>query len=431
MRRGLYKLEENMFKKLSLALFLVLMLTPIMVTSQTNGTNMIGYGTKSTTMGGADVAWICDVTALNINPAGIVFSSSNMLGLHMNLMVPKANHIDVFGNDLDGTVKIFPLPIAGYIYKLNPDLAIGIGAFAHGGMGGEYVGLKTAFGTTDTSKSNIMHMKGIFGVAYKVMPNFSIGATVDFSYAASELLLFPETSVPQVQFAGLESTDMTATSLSFKFGLMYKFGDLLSFGAAYRTKTDFEFKGTAIGNFTNFPGLGKKITFDSTMTNFNWPQQAEFGIAIKPMPNITLAFDVAWMNFKDSLWEGVMDMTAPAGFEFLNATSTFYFHWDDIWVYAAGIDFWFSPNMAIQLGYNYSNNPVPVEFTNPLFTAIVTDHFTAGFTYRTDSGTEYQFGATLTPSAEATYTNMTMPFGPNAKDTVNMFSINFGVNFPM
>lgn len=411
-------------------LSIVFLMIPLLASGQTNGTNMIGYGTKSIAMGGADVAWICDINALNINPAGIVFADSDSLGVHLGLMVPYGYHKDIFGNDLDGTVKIYPLPSAGYIHKLSPDLALGIGMFAHGGMGGEFTNMNTVFGTTDTIKSEIMHMKGILGLAYKIAPQLSIGATVDFSYAASTLSLFPETSRMDMGFAGMETTDLTATCVTFKAGLMYKISDFLGFGAAYKSKTNLEFEGTTAVNFSSLPGLDK-ITFDTTMTGFNWPQQLEFGITLNPAPFLTIALDAAWLNFEDTIWESSVAMTAPAGYEMFNTTSTFYFHWNDMWVLAAGIDFHFSPSMAIQLGYNYGKNPIPEEYSNPLFGAIVEHHITAGFTYRTEGGTEYQLGGSFVPANEVTYTNATMPFGPGANFKAMMFSFNFGINLPI
>jgi long-chain fatty acid transport protein len=424
----LKKRRDTIMKKI-LSIFTVLLLTiPFVVNGQTNGTNMIGYGTKSVAMGGADVAWIWDINALNINPAGIVFSESDMLGVHLGLMIAKGSHSDMFGNDISADAQLYPLPIAGYLHKFSNDFAMGIGAFAHGGMGSEFTDVNTVFGTVDMMKSQIMHLKGVLGLAYKITPGLSIGATVDFSYAAADLSLFPDTSRLDMNFAGMETTDLTATCLSFKAGLMYKLSDFLSFGAAYKSKTTLEFDGTMALDFSSMPGFSK-INFDTTMTDFNWPQQFEFGFALKPLSNLTIAVDAAWMNFEDSVWESVLSLTAPAGYEMFNAENTFYFHWNDMWVVAVGADLQLNPNMAVQLGYNYGKNPVPEEYTNPLFLAIVEHHFTAGLTYKTEGGTEYQVAASYVPANEVSYTNLIMPFGPDATGKMTMFSINFGANF--
>lgn len=417
-------------KKLLFGLMLIFALLPLSMNSQTNGTNVIGYGTKSIAMGGADVAWIWDINALNINPAGIVFSETDMLGIHLGLMIAKGGHSDIFGNDISADAQLYPLPTAGYLHKFSNDFAMGIGAFAHGGMGSEFTGVHTAFGTTDMMKSQIMHLKGIFGLAYKVTPAFSIGATVDFSYAAADLSLFSDTSRMDMSFAGMETTDLSSTCLSFKAGLMYKLSDFLSFGAVYKSKTTLDFDGTMALDFSSMPGFNK-ITFDTTMTDFNWPQQLEFGIAVKPASNLTIAIDAAWMNYENTVWETVLTLTAPAGYEMFNAENIFYFHWSDMWVIAVGADLQLNPNLAIQIGYNYGKNPVPGEYTNPLFLAVVEHHFTGGLAYKTESGTEYQVAASYVPENEITYTNMTMPFGPDAKGKMSMFSLNFGVNLPI
>lgn len=417
-------------KKLVLFSAVLIFILPFTINAQTNGTNMIGYGTKSIAMGGADVAWIFDINALNVNPAGIVFSETDMLGLHLGLMFAKGGHSDMFGNDISADTQLYPLPTVGYIHKFSPDFAVGIGAFAHGGMGAEFTDVNTVFGTTDIIKSQIMHLKGILGLAYKLTPDFAVGATVDFSYAAADLSLFPDTSRMDMNFAGMETTDLTATSFGFKAGLMYKPADFISFGAAYKSKTSLEFDGTMTLDFSSMAGFGK-MTFDATMTDFNWPQQIEFGIALKPASNITIAVDAAWMNFEDTVWETVLSLTAPAGYEMFNAENIFYFHWSDMWVIAAGIDFQLNPEIAVQIGYNYGANPVPCDYTNPLFLAIVEHHFTAGMTYKTQGGTEYQIAASYVPEKTVTYYNNTMPFGPDSTGSMQMFSLNVGVNLPI
>lgn len=417
-------------KKTSLLFVFLVFGFTFVATAQTNGTNMIGYGTKSIAMGGADIAWICDINALNINPAGIAFADGDLFGIHLGLMIAKGGHSDMLGNDISADAQLYPLPTAGYIHKFSPDFALGIGAFAHGGMGAEFTDVKTVFGTTDLLKSQVMHLKGILGLAYKLTPELSIGATLDFSYAAADISLFPDTSRMDMNFAGMETTDLTATCFGFKAGVMYKPGDFISLGAAYKSKTSLEFDGTMAVDFSSIPGFGK-MTFDAMMTEFNWPQQIEFGVAIKPAENLTIAADVAWMNYKKAACEPLLTLTAPAGYEMFNMENIFYFHWDDMWVIAVGADLKLSANFALQVGYNYGKNPVPEEYTNPLFLAIVEHHFTAGMTYKTPGGTEYQVGATFVPKKEVTYYNETMPFGPGATGSMTMFSINFGVNLPI
>jgi long-chain fatty acid transport protein len=157
----------------------------------------------------------------------------------------------------------------------------------------------------------------------------------------------------------------------------------------------------------------------------------EAGIAYKPFSNITLAIDIAWLNYKDTVYEGVIALTTPAGLEFLNATNNFLFHWEDMTVIAAGIDFLINQGISIQLGYNYASSPVPDDYLNPLFPSIFENHISAGLTLLTEGGIEFQFALAFSPENEVVYTNINMPFGQNATESVSALSLLFGVIFPI
>ncbi|MEE9523591.1 MAG: outer membrane protein transport protein, partial [Thermodesulfovibrionales bacterium] len=59
------------------------------------------------------------------------------------------------------------------------------------------------------------------------------------------------------------------------------------------------------------------------------------------------------------------------------------FGWDDQWVYAIGIDFMATKQLAFRAGYNYSKAPIDEEdvFNNLVFPATVEQHYTIGADY--------------------------------------------------
>lgn len=57
-----------MLARLAVALFAIALPTACLAT---NGLSLIGFGTESVAMGGADTAVARDTTALNTNPAGL------------------------------------------------------------------------------------------------------------------------------------------------------------------------------------------------------------------------------------------------------------------------------------------------------------------------------------------------------------------------
>jgi long-chain fatty acid transport protein len=310
-------------------------------------------------------------------------------------------------------------------------LTWGIGLFAQGGMGAEYKDLNTPFGGKDDTYTNVMYAKLTPTLAWTVTPAFRLGAALNVGYAQTALKFFPNTSafidvnadgVPDVQFPGMNMKDMWALSYGGRFGFQYRLGDL-SVGGAYLTPTDLEFKhGTMTLNFENLPTgpgttLGKKVKYDAEMTGFNWPQQAGLGLSYRITPKVRVAGDVNWIDWSSAVKTVKIKVKNPdvAGAP-ETMTIPFTMNWKDQWVYAVGVEFLPAPAWAVRFGYNHANSPVPDDTLTPLFPAIVTDHLTTGFGYKTgnwtyDTGVEYGLPAKQTNNNTNGNEN---PFGPGS-----------------
>ncbi|MBN2646054.1 MAG: hypothetical protein JXR59_11360 [Desulfuromonadaceae bacterium] len=94
---------------LMIALVLVIGITSL--ARATNGMNMIGYGAVSSAMGGADLALVDNVTAMNINPAGLSGCCEGEISVGDSLMQPRNHHQDQHGNDLLADEQLFHLPL--------------------------------------------------------------------------------------------------------------------------------------------------------------------------------------------------------------------------------------------------------------------------------------------------------------------------------
>ncbi|MEP7207344.1 MAG: hypothetical protein ABI920_10430 [Casimicrobiaceae bacterium] len=84
-----------------------------------NGLDLIGFGTESSMMGGADVAVARDTTALNTNPAGLsqltqpAFDAYNAAAFALDV-----GHRDALGNDVSVSNRIIGLGGGGYARPL-------------------------------------------------------------------------------------------------------------------------------------------------------------------------------------------------------------------------------------------------------------------------------------------------------------------------
>ncbi len=103
----------------------------------TNGTQMIGYGSKSVGMGGADLAIANDATAINANPATLTGLKSE-IDFDFTAFGPQVHHTaSAMGNDADGKNPYFYMPLLAYVSGGGP-VSWGIGIFPQGGMGVDY-----------------------------------------------------------------------------------------------------------------------------------------------------------------------------------------------------------------------------------------------------------------------------------------------------
>src|SRR5258706_15944162 len=94
------KLKETMVR------FFLIVVVSLCVDSANanNGLYLIGFGTESTLMGGADVAVAHDPTAINTNPAGLnqIRGKDLTTGL-LFIHSPDNRHRDILGNDVSAS----------------------------------------------------------------------------------------------------------------------------------------------------------------------------------------------------------------------------------------------------------------------------------------------------------------------------------------
>lgn len=140
----------------------------------TNGFNLIGFGTESTLMGGADIAVARDTSALNTNPAGLTQIHGQAFdGFVSGLRTFDLSHKDSFGNDKHADNKYTLLGGGGYAASLDSvPCTAGVGLFSQGGAGGVFKNINTAFGNRDD-------MSSLFAMA-KVSPG--IGCRINDSW---------------------------------------------------------------------------------------------------------------------------------------------------------------------------------------------------------------------------------------------------------
>lgn len=254
----------------------------------TNGMNMIGYGARSSAMGGFSLGFI-DVNSTNTNPSAISFINQRELDVSLGLLMPKVNFKNSL-NDLEAESNIFPLPNFSFVNGNENKFTLGLAFYSQGGMGATFKDVKhnvfrnydmnpqtqdDAFITDLEYQSMIGYMKITPSLAYKVNDNFSVGIAPNFGYAMMEMKMpyslkpavmkgvaNPETGMTfgdmfgaPMEQGGLGYEEVTAyadmgdavTAYGFgaRLGASYKVNDMVSFGLAYGSKSSLTFEGEA------------------------------------------------------------------------------------------------------------------------------------------------------------------------------------------
>ncbi len=420
----------------------------------TNATNLTGYSAAAVGMGGADLASLYDTSAMNSNPAALSLLprggdgdsrglfSAGLMDLSLGVLVPLMHHEDVFGNSRDGENDPFLALHGGVAGRLRglPGVTVGLGMFSQGGLGTDFRGLRTAFGTRDDISSYLRYTKLVASIAWQATENLALGVAPHVGYSDLALSLFPKTSslgadgVPGTgdDFAGFEIPDRCARNLGLgepgstcpwdvvfgaKVGVLYKVSSTVTVGAAYTSPVDFHYRDGRIKLDLSSVGLGR-VEYETEVDGFTWPQSVEAGVAVRPTPRWLLALDVAWHN-----WSAFDQLTirarnpnqplAPRKVELkLDAD------WEDQWVVAVGAAYEIVPEVfTVRAGYNFGNNPIPDRTFNPTGQVAYEHHLMAGVGYRPTRNLSFDTAFTYALQNRVTYTNPQLPFGPNAVDS--------------
>lgn len=365
----------------------------------TNGMNMIGYGAISSGMGGADLALVDNVTAMNINPAGLASCCGPQVSVGDTIMQPRNHHQDHHDNDTQADKKTFHLPLLAWASPLeNSPFIVGLGFFGQGGMGVNYGDLRTPFADlapmdqqSDELSSCISFAKITPTVAWQSKnQRLKLGASLNFGYVNAEMSLFPNTSLfidnnndgstsqpGDIAFFGMKMTDARAFASALRLGFQYQIGEL-TIGGAYLSQTRLRFDhGKTKLNYSAI-GLGT-VRYHTKLDGLDWPQQAGVGFSYQINPRLKIACDVDWINWSASMKNIKFTLSSPNNSDATQQIIVNYpMNWDDQWVIAVGTEYRVTDYCQIRLGYNHGNNPIPDDNLLPYFPAIIKDHITVG-----------------------------------------------------
>jgi long-chain fatty acid transport protein len=314
-----------------LAIMLVATLTPAVLA--TNGTELIGIGPTSRSMGGVGIAAPQDaISAVFSNPSAMCFGPycpSSQFDFAGTIFMPEPKaEITASGqtNKANARDQNYAIPAIGFSVPIGgPDSRwrFGLSAYGISGLGVDYRDTKIDqpgyfFGggapLAAGIYSNYQLMKFAPTIAYQALPNLSVGTSMQVNYSTLDL----------------GDGSVAAYSYGVKLGVTYKPLDQLSLGLVYTSPQKATYN--HVFDFNN-DGRRQNLTLEQ-------PQEVGLGVAYEFLkPRVLLETNVKWINWSDA--EGYDD-----------------FDWNDQWVFAVGGQWEAIDHLFFRVGYNYAENPV-------------------------------------------------------------------------
>ncbi len=391
----------------------------------TNGYFNHGYGTKCKGMAGATTAMsLCSLSASN-NPASML-NIGNRFDAGVAFFMPDrgftANQIEgvpaeqnpIPAGTYDSDSNLFYVPHLGWNKMLSKDSAVGISIGANGGMNTDYDAAvfenfarnpqtgqlppeASGFRATAPTGVDLQQLFVGFTWSQRIARQHAVGVTPILIYQRFEAKgLQPFKAVSAHPDQVTNNGHANSFGGGVRVGWLSEISKQFSFGVSYQTRIYSQ-------PFEKYKGLF------ADGGDFDLPPIFNTGIAFKPTPNLALTFDYQRIFYSnvDALSNphdlNLRDPQTPR----LGSADGLGFGWKDMNVYKLGAQWLVNERWSLRLGYNYASQPIPNDqaLLNILAPAVLTEHFTAGFTYGFTAKDELNFAVMHAPREKVYGTN--------------------------
>lgn len=301
------------------------------------------------------------------------------------------------------------VPAAYFIQPLKEDLAWGLALFSNFGLSTEY---PTDFnggalaGDTELKTFNINP-----NLAYKISPNFSLGAGVNFVYAEAELNRYAGITSKALASSSVQSDTMVSHlkgddwGFGWNIGALYEVNKDHRFALTYRSEVDIDFKGTysndvKVTSTTTGAGMnpmgGKSV---SAGLNISLPAMAEFAGYHRLNPLFAVHYSVNWVDwsaFEELKATGSSCSFAGKAGVCLQKDEKF----KDAWRYAIGGTWYINPSWEARVGFAYDQSPIQAEYRSLSIPDSDRIWYSTGATYHINPDMSVDFGLTYIDGKE-------------------------------
>jgi long-chain fatty acid transport protein len=407
-----------------------------------SGFQVMTQSARAMGMGLAFTAVADDPSAIFYNPAGLGWQK------HFEAQIGSSFLTKVKG-DFEGSNPFpgagvserqhkttFTLPTIYAVVPLTQEINFGLGIFAPYGLGYRWDNAETFTGRFISQNAVIQSTDLNPVLSFQALPSLAVAVGADYRFSKvqlekNEAAVNPfTTSVVDIAHVKLNSELTDNHGWGWNAGVLFRPIPQFSLGAAYRSKINVDYTGTA----TFQQRLTGNPVFDAVVasqlpqgshpvtTSIEFPATVNLGAAIGLPSSMTLALEAdwtKWTSFK-SLNIHFPDLTGVD----LNRTTD----WSNSWAYRVGLEKKFQ-NLAVRVGYYRDKTPQPTADAGPILADADRDAFTAGLGYNTDRwGVDISDLYLKFKNRDTTGVSHDRYYGV-FKETANIFAFSFRVAF--
>jgi long-chain fatty acid transport protein len=320
--------------------------------SQAAGFAFDTHSGRATGMSFATTAVTDDSTAIAFNVANMMAVQKLDIAVGDVTTLPKIAFTPEGGTKQTMDTIVVPPPHAFGVYRINEQLAAGIGVFVPFAAGAQW---KNDFPfRTQGYKAKIATYFINPSFAYQPIDRLRLGVGVDFVRGTVSITR----KINFVDSEGTAELGGAGWGVGYNAGLNLVILDkLLSFGAAFRGPTQMSFDGKA--DFQDIPaGFQTQLVDQPITAKVTLPGSLNLGLGFTPIDRLTIAADAHL-----TLWSSLEDFGVE--FQDPSLTSILAKNWKDSWSFHLGAEYGVTENILVRLGAEYDPTPSPSDTLTP------------------------------------------------------------------
>jgi long-chain fatty acid transport protein len=387
-------MKLNVWTKLNL--FSALIIGGSAATALATGFRLPDQDAFATARGEAFVATADNPSAIYYNPAGIAQLQGNnfrggLYGIYLDPNFKPLTSDQTFHNENNFHV----VPQFFYTHGLDQlPLTFGLGVYSPFGLSSKWP-QDTGFRTVSIEAS-VTYITINPAVAWRILPNLSVGAGISANYADASLqegLVWPTQSFDKFGFSG------DGWAVGYNLGALWSPHEKVSLGVTFRSSTQVDLNGhTEYYNNTAFPpGVGVVPAFPdqrvSAEAKLPFPLSVVMGVSYRPTPKWNFEFNA---DYADWSTLGTVTVEQAHGFPPLIAQNVpVKFDWQPSWYYEFGGTRYLNDGWSVSAGYIFNENSVPDTHYSPTVADLDRHFFSVGAGHKGkvfDFDVAYQFG---------------------------------------